>query len=73
MQAVIDREVETETAEVIEPSKSAWSSPVIIVKKKDGKYRFCINFRKVNDVTERNVYSLPQVTATLDNTILHDT
>ncbi|KMQ84832.1 reverse ribonuclease integrase, partial [Lasius niger] len=67
MQAVIDREVaEMEAAGVIEPSKSAWSSPVVIVKKKDGKHRFCIDFRKVNDVTERDAYPLPQITATLD-------
>ncbi|KMQ86825.1 reverse ribonuclease integrase [Lasius niger] len=67
MQAIIDREVaEMEAAGVIEPSRSAWSSPVVIVKKKDGKQRFCIDFRKVNDVTERDAYPLPQITATLD-------
>ncbi|KMQ88444.1 reverse ribonuclease integrase, partial [Lasius niger] len=67
MQAVIDREVEEmETAGVIEPSHSAWSSPVVVVKKKDGKFRFCIDFRKVNEVTEKDAYPLPQVTATLD-------
>ncbi|KMQ88476.1 reverse ribonuclease integrase [Lasius niger] len=67
MQAVINREVaEMEAAGVIEPSKSAWSSPVVIVKKKDGKHRFCIDFCKVNDVTERGAYPLPQITATLD-------
>ncbi|KAL6421457.1 hypothetical protein ACFW04_012928 [Cataglyphis niger] len=67
MQAVIDQEVENmEAAGVIEPSTSAWSSPVVLVKKKDGKYRFCFDFRKVNDATEKNAYPLPQVTATLE-------
>ncbi|KAL6417016.1 hypothetical protein ACFW04_014726 [Cataglyphis niger] len=67
MQAVIDQEVEDmEVAGVIEPSTSAWSSPVILVKKKDGKYRFCIDFRKVNDATEKDAYPLSQVTATLE-------
>lgn len=67
MQKIIDDEIaEMEKAGVIEPSRSAWSSPVVIVKKKDGKHRFCIDFRKVNSVTERDAYPLPQVTATLD-------
>jgi len=53
MQKVIDEEVcAMEAAGVIEPSTSAWSSPVVIVRKKDGKPRFCIDFR--NDVTERD-------------------
>ncbi|KAL6419305.1 hypothetical protein ACFW04_013944 [Cataglyphis niger] len=67
MQAIIDAEVEEmEKAGVIEPSRSAWSSPIVVVRKKDGKHRFCIDFRKVNDVTEKDAYPLPQVTATLD-------
>ncbi|KMQ85388.1 reverse ribonuclease integrase, partial [Lasius niger] len=48
MQAIIDREVnEMEAAGVIEASHSAWSSPVVIVKKKDGEHRFGIDFRRV--------------------------
>ncbi|KAL6417431.1 hypothetical protein ACFW04_012743 [Cataglyphis niger] len=67
MQAIIDAEVdEMERAGVIEPSRSAWSSPIVVVRKKDGKHRFCIDFRRVNEVTEKDAYPLPQVTATLD-------
>lgn len=67
MQTVINNAVDEMLREgVIEPSQSAWSSPVVIMKKKDGKPRFCIDFRKVNAVTERDAYPLPHITATLD-------
>ncbi|KMQ82026.1 reverse ribonuclease integrase, partial [Lasius niger] len=67
MQEIINREVEDmEKTGVIEPSRSSWSSPVVVVRKKDGKPRFCIDFRRVNNVTEKDAYPLPQVTATLD-------
>lgn len=67
MQAIIDQEVERMEKEgIIEPSTSAWSSPVVTVKKKDGIYRFYIDYRKLNEVTEKDAYPLPQVTATLD-------
>jgi len=67
MQQVIDTEVqEMERAGIIEPSRSPWSSPVVIAKKKDGHPRFCIDFRKVNEASEKDAYPLPQVEATLD-------
>jgi len=67
MQKVIDDEVEEMLRDgIIEPSTSPWSSPMVIVKKKDGRPRFCIDFRKVNEVTERDAYPLPQIHATLD-------
>jgi len=67
MQAIINREVDEMLEQgVIEPSHSPWSSPIVVVRKKDGKQRFCIDFRKVNEVTRKDAYPLPQVTATLD-------
>lgn len=67
MQEIIDQEVQKmEQAGVIEPSSSPWSSPVVIARKKDGRPRFCIDFRKVNEVSEKDAYPLPQVNATLD-------
>ena len=51
---------------VVRPSHSPWSSPIVMVRKKDGSWRFCVNFRKLNAVTHRDTYPLPRIDATLD-------
>ena len=51
---------------VIRPSTSAWSSPVILIKKPDGSDRFCCDLRKVNSVTKKDSYPLPKISDTLD-------
>lgn len=67
MQAIIDAELaKMEEDGVIEPSRSAWSSPIVVARKQDGKPRICIDFRKANEQSEKDAYPLPQVMATLD-------
>lgn len=51
---------------VVERSSSPWSSPILLVGKKDNSYRFCVDYRKVNAVTEKDAYPLPYVSAILD-------
>ena len=59
---VIDKALdEMLDANVIRRSKSPWSFPVVIVEKKDGPKRFCIDFRKLNQITKPNYYPLPLI------------
>ena len=49
----IDRQVDEMLENgIIQESVSPWSSPVVLVKKRDGSYRFCVDFRKLNKVTK---------------------
>ena len=52
--------------DIIQPSSSPWSSPIVLVRKKDGSLRFCMDYRKVNAVTKKDAYPLPRVDETLD-------
>lgn len=51
---------------VVEPSKSPWSSPIVLLDKPDGSYRFCVNYKALNSVTKPDAYPLPKVTHILD-------
>lgn len=66
-QKIIDEEVDKMLAAgVIERSSSSWSSPVLLVPKRDGTQRFCVDFRRLNRACAKDAYPLPYISATLN-------
>ena len=57
---------EMEDIGAIRRSNSLWASPVVLVRKKDGSLRFCIDLRKLNSQTVKDAYSLPHIEESLD-------
>ncbi|KRX18483.1 Retrovirus-related Pol polyprotein from transposon 17.6 [Trichinella nelsoni] len=51
---------------VIGPANSPWSAPIVMVRMKDGSLRFCVDFRRLNDVTVKDAYPSPRIDDTLE-------
>ncbi|GBO32286.1 Retrovirus-related Pol polyprotein from transposon 297 [Araneus ventricosus] len=51
---------------IIDESSGPWASPFVLVKKKDGSTRFCVDYRKLNEITIKDSYPLPRIDDTLD-------
>ena len=51
---------------IIEPATSPWSSPIVLVNKKDKSLRLCVDYRKLNAVSEGDAYPMPRVDDLID-------
>ena len=56
---------EIKKAGVVEDSSSPWASPIVLDRKSDNTWRFCVDYRKLNAVTVKDAYPLPHVDSSL--------
>jgi hypothetical protein len=67
-QQFIENEVRRMLTEgLVRPSHSPWASPVVLIPKKNGKLRFCVDYRKLNATTKKDAYPLPRIDDVFDS------
>ena len=65
-ETVLQELEEMERTGVIEPSTSEWAAPIVLVKKKDGTFRFCVDYRRLNSVSQVDAYPMPRIDELID-------
>ena len=66
VQAISDHVDNMLSQGIIEPASSPWASNVVLVRKKDGTFRCCIDYRQLNNVTRKDAYPLQHIDSCLD-------
>lgn len=56
---------EMKDSNIIKDSHSPWAAPLVLVRKKDGNIRFCVDYRKINQITHKDAYPLPRIEESL--------
>ena len=51
---------------IIKPADGPWAWPIILVRKKNGKVKFCVDYRRLNAITRKDVYPIPRIDETID-------
>ena len=57
----------------MEPADRAWSSPVVLVRKKDQSWRLCVDYRRLNAATRKDAYLLPRIDDSLAGSMYFNT
>jgi hypothetical protein len=56
---VEDEVLKLRAANIVRPSNSEWSSPIVLVRKPDGTWRLCVDYRRLNAITRRDSFPVP--------------
>nr|GEW39577.1 putative reverse transcriptase domain, ribonuclease H-like domain, aspartic peptidase domain protein [Tanacetum cinerariifolium] len=72
MKELLDQLKELADKGFIRPSSSPWGAPILFVKKKDGSFRMCIDYRELNTLTVKNRYPLPRIDDLFDQLQEHE-